>query len=156
MRPDLADVGMSCARCAERPYLKECWGCGFPPTRDEYGWRRTMWREDESNPGQLISPAERARRGLPAFPELDYGPVVANYEWCPVWFAAFSEAKVGSELTFQYISRAWRLKEDGLLQAVIPPPYTPAFLDLLDLFGTLMAEKRRRDAKLVRVSGGAE
>lgn len=149
MRPDLEVSGISCARCAERPYLKQCWGCGFPPTQDEKGWRQTMWSPDPFDEDTLISPAERVRRGMPAFPDMEYGSIVANYEWCPMWFAAFSRAKVRGELTFKAISRAWNLKEDGLLQAVIPPPYTPAFLDLLDLFGKLVGERRARPATVV-------
>ena len=153
---------MACARCYQQPHIKDCLGCGTPPT-DEDAANRIMWRQDPDNPGEIMSPAEAHERGLPAYEALGFGSTLLDWDCCPLWYvqtpehAEFREgdkSTVSGLPTQSAISRAYAYREKSELSSLYPPPWTPGFLSLLTAYSNLECEqvqldneRRRREAE---------
>lgn len=110
--------------------------------------------------GELISPARAAGSGLPPYRQLGYGDVRFDWEWCPIWFSAFSKATIAGETPYVFVSRAHRYRERGELSALVPPPWTASLIELLDFYDRLEVEReiieqreRKNIAERTRASG---
>lgn len=155
MQEGLKRWGVACSRCYQDPGLKDCLGCGVPPTAERKA-EGLMWRPDPADPSKLMSPAAASRRGLPAFEGIGYGEIRLDWECCPMWFLQKAElrpyregnhAVVGGLPTLTAISRAYAFHQQGELSALVPPPWTPGFLDLLNVYSNLESEKMRLSLK---------
>jgi hypothetical protein len=129
-----------CERCEQKPHLKDCLGCGRPPTRDDDA-AQALW---DRHGNDFISPAEAVRRNIPPYRGIGHGPVVADWPWCPRGFASRlegrswgSDASVDGVPTAVYVQKAWEFWSRGMLADLVAPPWTPALVRLLLFYDQL-------------------
>lgn len=142
-----------CERCEQNPHIRDCLGCGEPPTRDDDPLQ-ALWDWDKTGTRQ-VSPLQAVREGKAPFRGIGHKGVVTDWPWCPLWFHSRllgkpwgSDATVEDVPTDVYLRKAYKFWKLGMLPDLVPPPWTVGFVELLLLFDVLeQVEQQDREAK---------
>lgn len=145
----MAHQGVECRRCERRPGRRAVLGCGRPPTEDSFEGDTPIHHRTET--GEVISPAEAVRRGLPAYHAIGFEHLRVTWECCPLWYYRYLQLEMDGEDVYSFVRRAHSWRRYGQLSDVVEPPYTPALVDLIDWMDRLeeavAIRGRREDEK---------